>query len=84
MALIEGAYGTRAFGWAFMQRSGMGVGIWVFGASAFVLGAVGAWGSLALKHGTFALSGIGAFGFRRRCRALRQRCSASGWFFWRA
>jgi len=45
-----------------MQRSGMGVGIRVFGASAFVSGAVGAWSSLALKRGTFALSGIGVSG----------------------
>jgi len=52
-----------------MQRSGMGVGFRVFGASAFVsgagvlaLGVLGAWGSLALKRGTFALSSIGVSG----------------------
>jgi len=74
-----------------MQCSGMGIGIQVFGASAFVSGTgvlvLGVLWHRSVAHSHFralVCLGIGAFGFRHWCRALRQWCSASGWLFWHA
>jgi len=67
----------------------VGVGIWVFRASTFVLGArvFGVLWHWSMAHSHFwalVCLGIGVFWFRCWCWALRQWCSASGRLSWHA